>query len=368
LFRTADDIRNNLIEVGIAEFEAELLSRQARAAVWLETHAVDDESEIAIGATKFGGSPDLPADAKWPIRPAYPDAEKRTQFFRQSLADSDKSAWPWAKPEDRERLREAFRQDTLNRIRMIESEQPLSFVAQINLKEMWAEGPLDPDMPREGVLSIFYDLMERPWGYDPATSIGFSILFHEIDGEPWTRRDAAPSLPTAQVQTLMARLNGKEPPEPDDRLFPLACIAHACMTPLPARSAQIDQLGLSDTLMDQLWQDWHFSDDGPTAARNGEHWECHHVSGWPTPIQGDMQTKCALVHAGHYCGDGDAYNDPALAAIRATATDWLLLAQIGTDAKGNMMWGDSGQLYVWIRRDDLKARRFENALLLLQCY
>jgi len=82
-----------------------------------------------------------------------------------------------------------------------------------------------------------------------------------------------------------------------------------------------------------------------------------------------MQTECALVHAGHYCGNGDAYHDPTLAAVRATATDWLLLVQIGTDAsKGSMMWGDSGQLYVRIRRDDLRARRFEKASLIQQCH
>jgi len=33
-----------------------------------------------------------------------------------------------------------------------------------------------------------------------------------------------------------------------------------------------------------------------------------------------------------------------------------------------MMWGDNGQLYVWIRREDLIARRFEAARFILQCY
>jgi uncharacterized protein YwqG len=32
-----------------------------------------------------------------------------------------------------------------------------------------------------------------------------------------------------------------------------------------------------------------------------------------------------------------------------------------------MGWGDEGQLYLWMRRDDLRARRFDRARLVLQC-
>ncbi|UDQ99492.1 DUF1963 domain-containing protein [Lentisphaerota bacterium WC36G] len=33
-----------------------------------------------------------------------------------------------------------------------------------------------------------------------------------------------------------------------------------------------------------------------------------------------------------------------------------------------MCWGDSGMIYFWIRKQDLKARNFENVWLHLQCY
>jgi len=32
------------------------------------------------------------------------------------------------------------------------------------------------------------------------------------------------------------------------------------------------------------------------------------------------------------------------------------------------MWGDGGALYVWIRRQDLAARKFEKAWTILQCF
>jgi uncharacterized protein YwqG len=32
-----------------------------------------------------------------------------------------------------------------------------------------------------------------------------------------------------------------------------------------------------------------------------------------------------------------------------------------------MMWGDAGCLYYWIRAEDLRARRFDRAWMILQC-
>ena len=352
MFNTQNDIRASLIEAGIDEASADLLAQQAKPAVWLETRKVEDEAEIPIGATKFGGRPDLPAGVAWPVRPPWPNAEKWTKRLRETIAEIDKAKIPdkrrpWLTPERREEIR----RENLEEIRKIESEQPLSFVAQIDLAQIWAAGLLDEDMPKQGVLSIFYDLAARPWGFDPQDRIGFAILFHDAGGI-LTRRE--------EPDELQGDENSHFPP--------VACTRHACMTPLPLGTAQYERLDLPDELSQQVY-DWGESEDSPLhASPYGRDWTCHRVGGWPTPIQEDMQIECALVNAGHYCGSGDAHKDPSLAAVRATAADWLLLAQIGTDGKGNMVWGDDGQLYLWIRRDDLRARRFANAWLILQCY
>jgi uncharacterized protein YwqG len=349
MFHTKDDIRDDIIKAGIPADSADLLARQAKPAIWLETQTVEDEAAIPVGATKLGGRPDLPAGVAWPVRPAWPDAEKRTERYRKDADDPD-TAWSWAKPE--ERLE--FRDDALKRIRLAESSQPLAFLAQINFADMWAAGELDPDMPQQGILSIFYDLYEQAWGFDPQDRTGVAILFH----------DAA--------QTLTRHEMPDELQDDDITLSPLACTAHACMTPLAIQTAHYKRIiepNLPDDDADQLWDDWLYGDESKVnPSTDGQDWACHHVGGWPTPVQDDMQTECALVQAGHYCGDSTAYEDPALAPIRDTATDWLLLAQIGSDEKGGVMWGDAGQLYLWIQRDDLKARRFENARLILQCH
>jgi uncharacterized protein YwqG len=148
---------------------------------------------------------------------------------------------------------------------------------------------------------------------------------------------------------------------------PLSCHPQACVTPLPIETADFQSLNVHEEIVDALYE-WWSEDDNMYGSEGGVDWKCHRVGGWPTPIQGDMQTECALVAAGYYCGDGDAYGAQETEAVRATAGEWLLLAQIGTDEGAQMMWGDNGQLYVWIRRGDLVARRFEAARLILQCY
>ena len=95
----------------------------------------------------------------------------------------------------------------------------------------------------------------------------------------------------------------------------------------------------------------------------------HKLLGHSENIQGDMELECQLVTNGLYCGDPSGYQDPRAAALIAGAADWVLLLQIDSDEDNcGMMWGDSGRIYLWIRREDLQARRFAQAHLILQCY
>ncbi|MDN3027065.1 DUF1963 domain-containing protein [Streptomyces sp. S.PB5] len=48
------------------------------------------------------------------------------------------------------------------------------------------------------------------------------------------------------------------------------------------------------------------------------------------------------------------------------AEHWVLLAQFGSDSDAKMTWGEEGALYWLIRSEDLAARRFGEARLILQ--
>ena len=344
VFTSKDQIAADLVAADLEERYAQQFAREARPCIWLKTESVADEAEIALGATKIGGRPDLPAEQDWPVRPPY-QAGDRASKYRDGI-ENPRKYWSWATPEQREE----FSRDYAQMIEVIEKPFPLIFIAQINLAEAWRAGPLDPDFPKSGLLSIFYDALEEPWGFDPADHVGSTVLFHAAEG--LTRREVPIELRATERYAPFA---------------PLICHAQACLTPLPIRTAHFENLNFDEKTVHAL-RDWWHEDGNMYSSQGGMDWKCHRVGGWPTPIQDDMQIECALTAAGYYCGNGDAYRLAETEAVRATANEWLLLAQIGTDEGAQMMWGDNGQLYVWIRREDLVVRRFEAARFILQCY
>ncbi len=94
--------------------------------------------------------------------------------------------------------------------------------------------------------------------------------------------------------------------------------------------------------------------------------------GWPDTIQGNMTVECELVSKGYYLG-GDKNPPPQEARQKAQLTsfdNWQLLFQLDTVAQDNfeLMFGDCGRIYFFIRKEDLKARRFDDVWLVLQCY
>ena len=48
---------------------------------------------------------------------------------------------------------------------------------------------------------------------------------------------------------------------------------------------------------------------------------------------------------------------------------WMLLFQMGTVESDDyeLMFGDCGHIYFWIKKSDLAAKNFDNVWLILQC-
>lgn len=333
---TPASLREVLVQHEVPASDLDVLLGAARPAIRLLTTPEPDESHIRVGATKIGGRPDLPPDLDWPVRPPYADAPQRAARYREPVE------WAWLDEAGRADVRAANERRT----QAVSRAMPLGFVAQLDFAELAAAGATDLDLPSSGHLWLFYDLAETPWGYDPAEREGFAVRFEETGAVDLARRDPPPEL---------ALLTADAAGIPAQRVELTATLTTIEPHILDWDAVLASEAG-REAYEEARW-DWI---DEPG-------WSAHRVGGWPSMIQGDMATEAALVTAGFYCGNGDAGRRPEAAPVRATADQWVLLLQVASDDDG-ASWGDSGMLYLWIRRDDLAARRFEKAHLILQCF
>ncbi len=224
------------------------------------------------------------------------------------------------------------------------SGRPLGFLACIDLAALPAGSGLDW-IPSDGRLLFYYDMEEQPWG-DPKDRDGWKVLYvpasAPINGE-------AP-LPAGlkqewRVERRFIRfVTASLPPPPDD----------------PA----IEALKLSDTETDRYLE--------LSAQRYGA-FPHHQIGGFPDPVQNDdMEMECQMAsnepHGGDESGDrasGD--RDPTAPGIREGAGEWSLLFQIDSDDELDVMWGDAGMLYFWVRREDARKHHFDGVWMVLQC-
>ncbi|MBR1246398.1 DUF1963 domain-containing protein [Bradyrhizobium sp. AUGA SZCCT0169] len=214
---------------------------------------------------------------------------------------------------------------------------PLQFIAQVDLADVWSTGPIDPDIPRDGRLLLFYDTDHRPGGDRPADITGARLIY-DLTPTNSLRRASPPSELSAHKRTASFR--------------PQRCALHAGVWPPYFGSPEWNACEIK-AKAEQTVEAWWYD-----VTRDGHD---HRFGGHPLQIQGNMQTACALVSKGL---DLSAWNSKSAEPLKSDAANWLLL-QIASDDRAGMMWGDVGNLYVWIHRDALRARRFEEARVII---
>jgi hypothetical protein len=126
---------------------ASVWAGHARPNIRLVPSAVQDTDDTQPRTSKLGGLPDLRLGAPWPMRPAY-EERKPTGLFRR---------------------------------RQVRAARPLSFLAQIDLRDIAAAG-CDLPLPDAGLLLFFYDLTAQPWGFDPLDGPGAQSLLQPVPG------------------------------------------------------------------------------------------------------------------------------------------------------------------------------------------
>lgn len=220
---------------------------------------------------------------------------------------------------------------------------PLSFLCQINLADV-KQYDLDGVLPEKGMLYFFYDCEAFRWGFDPEDK-GCARVFYFEDTEGF-----AP----------MAWPEGIE----EDYVVP----------EMAARFRQKISYPMYEELEFYSDVECDFEDYDAVLEKLGVDLdeESHKLLGYAYIIQNEMLSECERVNRGLYCGDAESYQNTLEdedVAIARGAKDWTLLLQLSTLEKGDweLMWGDCGMLYFYIKKQDLLQKRFENAWFSLQC-
>lgn len=210
----------------------------------------------------------------------------------------------------------------------------LSFIGQINCAEI-SRFDHSGLLPKQGLISFFYSAEMEAWGFAPEDKNSFKVCYFENTDELCKIEFPADLKPYARYTSNLVN----------------------CTPCLSIPTWEYDSvLGLiADKDCDNYMEISKGSDN--------------QVFGYANCIQGPMELECQLVINGLYCGDRSGYEHPAAAALNEGKDDWILLLQIDSEEeKTGMMWGDSGRIYFWIKKQDLQAKRFDKCWCILQCY
>lgn len=223
------------------------------------------------------------------------------------------------------------------------AKRPLSFLCQINLEEV---KELDKEnlLPKKGMLYFFYEMASTCWGFDPEDE-GCARVYYYDDTEGFAPFDIPRDL-AEEYLVKEYRLNfssGGSYPSYEE----LDCHTEG--------KFDWDEY-------DEILEDMGYEIES----------ERHKLLGYANLIQGEMLTQCERIARGLYCGDAKSYREtPADVKedIKKHATDWQLLFQMAYIQEDDfeMLFGDCGNLYFYIKKEDLANKNFDKVWLILQC-
>lgn len=221
--------------------------------------------------------------------------------------------------------------------------RPLSFLCQIDLSDVAA---LDKDnlLPKRGLLLFFYELESMAWGFDP-TDLGCSrVYFFEN---------------TASLVSA---------PFPDDMADEYKIKEYDLKFSAADSYPNYEELEYH-AKVDVDWEDY----DNVLEKRGyAGDFERHKLLGYANIIQSEMLTECERTTRGLYCGNPESYaSTPSDVKddVEKKAAEWILLFQMASieDDDFELMFGDVGNIYFYIKKQDLKDQNFDKAWLVLQC-
>ena len=274
---------------------------------------------IALGQSKYGGKPHLPEGFEWP----------RYRFEEKG------------KSEDR----------------------PLSFLAQFNLAEIH---PFDADklLPSTGRLYFFYEMASMKWGFDPKDKGCSRVLYVEDATAKLAPVDFPNDLDDYYLIPEFALSFEKEKSRPSFEEFEVYTGDEKILYEDAKQhlDEDADEWDLYEHSL-ELFGCPVYDDEADEKAR---------LLGYADIIQNEMLEECETVTRGFYCGDRvKGLSREERLDIKRQRKEWTLLFQLGTisdpESDYELMWGDAGCIFFYIKKADLEEKRFDKTWLILQC-
>jgi len=223
----------------------------------------------------------------------------------------------------------------------IKKNRPLSFLAQLNCAE-FAKYDTEQKLPQTGMLYFFYDLETMRWGYDPDDKGCISVFWSED-----------PILTPAAFPEDLG----------EEYCLPQLAVSFSSVVEVP--EAEEFEMRFGEDMMD------HPEDYAEYMMIGTEEEDdiCHKLLGFANSLQGMMIEECEMVARGNYCGGPVKITTTDRLIIQKECRNWNLLLQLDTVSDGDyeLMFGDCGRIYFYIKDEDLKERRFDKCWLVLQC-
>lgn len=187
------------------------------------------------------------------------------------------------------------------------------------------------ELPADGALLLFFAVDQAPSGNRPADSGACRVVHVE------------------------------ENPVDDEPLYggmPFAAVTPSAELTLPAAPASLaldaDELEAWTELRERLAE----AQGVELEERAASYHALHRLLGHPDTYAEGMELDAELVVRGVDLDD-EPFPDVSPEEESSAADNWVLLLQISNDDDLALDLGDASRLFVWIRRDDLAARRFD---------
>lgn len=303
-------------------------------------------SPLPVGASKFGGCPDLPEGTAWPVSEPCDAAEFRSEARGTLLAEALRQLG--LPPEEPPKP------------------GPMTLLAQINLADVHPRDA-EKELPERGMLYFFYDPVPEVTWFSQSVGDGrpgiMKVLFEPGDVSGLKRMEWPTALKEEFRFSECPLTFKSEKMLPNDDDFSVYAMdstdGNVRLAPPENYEEIVASLGIHS-------QTGRFEKHD----RTGEPFL--HLLGYADLVQAPIAPELeGTFHAAQKGIPMEAGTDWLLDG----AAEWVLLFQfdsiyeekITRRTGSELCLDDAGRLFFYLRREDLKNRRFDRTLMVLQC-